>query len=117
MARTRDDFRSLTGPEKAAVLMLAIGDEHASKIFGMMSDDEIRELSSAMANLGKVNSEVVERLFVEFGDQISSTGSLVGTYDSTERLMAKVLPGERVNLIMEEIRGPAGRTIGTSWPT
>ncbi len=111
MARARDDFRSLTGPEKAAALMLAIGDEHASKIFSKMSDDEIRELSQAMANLGKINSEVVERVFVEFGDQLSSTGSLVGTYDSTERLLAKVMPGERVNLIMEEIRGPAGRTM------
>lgn len=110
-ARVRDDFKALTGPEKAATLMLAIGEEHASKLFALMSDDEIRELSSAMANLGKVNAEIVERLFVDFSSQVSSTGSLIGTYDSTERLLAKVLPGERVNLIMEEIRGPAGRTM------
>ncbi|MCC6470706.1 MAG: flagellar motor switch protein FliG [Alphaproteobacteria bacterium] len=110
-ARQRDDLKGLTGPEKAAVLMLAIGDEHASKLFALMSDDEIRELSQAMANLGKINSEIVEKLFVEFSGHISSTGSLIGSYDSTERLLAKVLPGDRVNLIMEEIRGPAGRTM------
>jgi flagellar motor switch protein FliG len=110
-ARLRDDFKALTGPEKAAVLMLAIGEEHASKLFALMSDDEIRELSQAMANLGKVNADIVEKLFVEFGSQVSSTGSLIGTYDSTERLLAKVLPGDRVNMIMEEIRGPAGRTM------
>jgi flagellar motor switch protein FliG len=110
-ARVRDDFKSLTGPEKAAILMLAIGEEHASKLFALMTDDEIRELSQAMANLGKVNSDIVEKLFVEFGSQVSSTGSLIGTYDSTERLLAKVLPGDRVNMIMEEIRGPAGRTM------
>ncbi|HUC68775.1 MAG TPA: flagellar motor switch protein FliG, partial [Stellaceae bacterium] len=39
------------------------------------------------------------------------TGSLVGTYESTERLLVKVLGTERVNSIMEEIRGPAGRTM------
>ncbi|MCC7049121.1 MAG: flagellar motor switch protein FliG, partial [Alphaproteobacteria bacterium] len=110
-ARQRDDIKALSGPEKAAVLMLAIGDEHASKLFALMSDDEIRELSQAMANLGKINAELVERLFVEFSGHISSTGSLIGSYDSTERLLAKVLPGERVNMIMEEIRGPAGRTM------
>ena len=42
---------------------------------------------------------------------MSATGSLVGTFESTERLLAKVLPDDRVNNIMEEIRGPAGRTM------
>src|SRR3546814_7232851 len=42
---------------------------------------------------------------------MSSTGSLVGSYDSTERLLSKILPSDRVGQIMEEIRGPAGRTM------
>jgi len=54
---------------------------------------------------------MVERLFIEFADLISNTGSLVGTYESTERLLQNVLSGERVENIMEEIRGPAGRTM------
>jgi flagellar motor switch protein FliG len=54
---------------------------------------------------------MVEQLLVEFADQISSTGSLVGNFDNTERLLAKVLDGDRVGNIMEEIRGPAGRTM------
>jgi flagellar motor switch protein FliG len=54
---------------------------------------------------------MIERLFVEFADQISSTGTVVGNYDSTERLLVKVLNKERVDTIMEEIRGPAGRTM------
>ena len=64
-----------------------------------------------MANLGTVSSNLVERLFVDFADQISATGSLVGTHESTERLLDKVLGTERVAIIMEEIRGPAGRTM------
>src|SRR5262249_56816600 len=63
------------------------------------------------ANRGRVSSTVVERLFVDFADQISATGSLIGTYESTERLLMKVLGKDRVNTIMEEIRGPAGRTM------
>jgi len=35
----------------------------------------------------------------------------VGTLDSTERLLTKVLGKDKVNQIMEEIRGPAGRTM------
>jgi len=109
--RVREDFRSLTGPEKAAILMLALGEEHTARLFSLMDDEEIKEISQTMANLGTVSSELVERLFVEFAEHISATGSLVGTYESTERLLAKVLGQERVNSIMEEIRGPAGRTM------
>ncbi len=106
-----DDPRSLGGPEKAAILMLSLDEEHAAQIFGLMDDEEIREISQTMANLGTVNSDVVERLFLEFAEQISSTGSLVGTMASTERALGNALGEERVATIMEEIRGPAGRTM------
>ena len=109
--RIREDFRSLNGPEKAAILMLALGDEHTARLFSLMDDEEIKEISQTMANLGTVSATIVERLFVEFAEHISATGSLVGTYESTERLLSKVLGNERVNAIMEEIRGPAGRTM------
>ncbi|WP_419797352.1 MAG: flagellar motor switch protein FliG [Terasakiella sp.] len=111
MARVKDDYRSLTGQEKAAIFMLSLGEDHSGKLFEMMDNEEIRELSQIMAGLGSVSSTVIERLFVEFADQLSSAGSLVGTFDSTERLLRKALPKDRVAGIMEEIRGPAGRTM------
>jgi flagellar motor switch protein FliG len=107
----RDDHRNLTGPERAAVLMLALGEENAAKLFALMDDEEIKEISQTMATLGSINSNIVERLFVDFADQISATGSLVGSYDSTQRLLQRVLDKDRVTAIMEEIRGPAGRTM------
>ncbi|HYB11451.1 MAG TPA: flagellar motor switch protein FliG [Alphaproteobacteria bacterium] len=110
-ARVRDDYKSLSGAEKAAILMLALGEENATKLFSLMHEDEIRELSNHMANLGTVSSNVVERLFVDFAEMISSTGALMGTFESTERLLMKVLDRNKVDTIMEEIRGPAGRTM------
>ncbi len=109
--RVRTDYRSLSGIEKAAMFMLSLSEEHAAQMFGNMGDEEIREISQAMANLGNVSSDIVERLYVDFAEQISSTGSLVGTPESTERLLSKVIGGERVTQIMEELRGPAGRTM------
>jgi flagellar motor switch protein FliG len=107
----REDFRGLSGPQKASILMLSIGEESAMRLFSLMDDDEIRELSQAMAALGRIDSDMVERLFVEFADQVSSTGSLHGSYETTERLLMKAMPADRVENIMEEIRGPAGRTM------
>ena len=111
MAQAKDDLRSLTGPQKAAIFMLAIDNERAGKLFELMGDEEIRELSQSMSNLGTVDSSVIEGLFVEFADQLSSSGSLIGSYDSTERMLYNSLPEDRVQQIMEEIRGPAGRTM------
>lgn len=106
----KDDFRKLTGPQKAAMFLMAVGEENAVKLFAMMDDDEIRELSGIMSTLGQINSDLMERLFTEFGEQVSASGALVGNYDSTERLLIKALGKGRVDGIMEEIRGPAGRT-------
>ncbi len=111
MARVKDDFRNLSGPQKAAIFMLSLSEEQSGTMFEMMDDEEIRELSQIMSSLGSINSKVVERLFIEFADQISSAGSLVGSYESTERLLAKALGSDRVDQIMEELRGPAGRTM------
>jgi flagellar motor switch protein FliG len=109
--RVREDYRTLEGSEKAAIFLLALSEEQTSRIFGQMDDDEIMELSQVMSSLGKVNSEIIERLFIEFAENMSSTNSLVGTLDSTERLLQKVLGKDKVDGIMEEIRGPAGRTM------
>ena len=110
-ASARDDVKSLTGPERAAVLMLALGDEHGAPIWKTLDDEEVKEVSQIMANLGTVSSTLIEKLLVEFVSQISSTGSVLGTYDTTERLLYKFLPKDRESMVMEEIRGPAGRTM------
>ncbi|MHB1206816.1 MAG: flagellar motor switch protein FliG, partial [Rhodospirillaceae bacterium] len=111
MARAVEDYRSLSGPRKAAILMMSLGPEQSALLLSKMEDDELKELSQTMANLGTVDSKVVERLFVDFADAISNTGSLVGSHATTERLLLKGLDKDRVALIMEEIRGPAGRTM------
>ncbi len=106
----KDDYRKMSGAQKTAMFLMAIGEDTAIKLFSMMEDDEIREVSNIMSTLGQVSSDMVERLFMEFAEAVSSSGAVVGNYDSTERLLVKALGKGRVDSIMEEIRGPAGRT-------
>ncbi len=105
------DGPNLKGAQKAAVLMLALGEEHSARLFAMMHEDEIKDISSAMAQLGAVRSDMVERVCSEFMDTMGTSGNLVGSFESTEHLLMKALPRDRVTQIMEEIRGPAGRTM------
>jgi flagellar motor switch protein FliG len=107
----RDDLRQLSGAERSAVLLLSLGEEYAAQIWKMMDEEEVKEVSQVMSNLGTVSASVVEKLMVDFVSQMSGTGSLMGSYESTERLLTRLLPQEKVGAIMEEIRGPAGRTM------
>jgi flagellar motor switch protein FliG len=106
----KDEYRKMAGIQKAAMFLMALGEENAIKLFSMMDDDEIREISGTMSSLGQVNADMVERLFGDFVEGVSASGAMVGNYDSTERLLVKALGKGRVDGIMEEIRGPAGRT-------
>jgi flagellar motor switch protein FliG len=103
--------RKLTGPERAAVLMLALGEQHGAKIWTLLDDDELRQISIIMSTIGNIESSSVENLLLEFVSRMSASGALMGTYDATERLLQQYLPPERVGGIMEEIRGPAGRNM------
>lgn len=103
--------KGLTGQQRAAILMLTLGDKVSARIWKLLDDDEIRVLSIAMSQLGTVEPEVVESLMLEFVGRLSAAGGLMGNFDATERLLAQFMPPERVAMLMEEIRGPAGRNM------
>ena len=108
--RAITDLGRLSGPEKAAVVLLALGEDH-NLLWQAMNEEEIREISQAMAGLGAVSSGVVEDLLVEFVSGMSSTGAIMGSFEQTQRLLASFMPVDKVDTLMEEIRGPAGRTM------
>ncbi|MBI3699403.1 MAG: flagellar motor switch protein FliG [Afipia sp.] len=107
----RPRAKPLSGPKRAAIMMLALGEQYGGKVWSMLDDDEVRELSLVMSQLGTVEADVVEDLMLEFVSRMSASGALMGNFDATERLLQQYLPSERVNGIMDEIRGPAGRNM------
>ena len=107
----RPKTKPMSGPKRAAILMLALGEQYGGKIWSLLDDDEVRELSMVMSTLGTVEADVVEDLLLEFVSRMSASGALMGTFDGTERLLQQYLPAERVSGIMDEIRGPAGRNM------
>jgi flagellar motor switch protein FliG len=104
------DLSRYSGPEKAAIILMALG-EDAKKLWEVMDEEEIKEVSQAMASLGMVPSIVVEALVHEFINRLSGAGSIMGSVEQTQRMLMQILPKEKVDTLMEEIRGPAGRNI------
>ena len=105
-----EDVRKLTGPEKAAVVLLSLGEDH-TRLWQGLDDEEIKEISQAMASLGTVSASVVEELLLEFVSGMTGSGAVLGSFEQTQKLLASFMPPDRVEGLMEEIRGPAGRTM------
>src|ERR1700733_13143004 len=87
----------MSGLQKASVLMLALGEEQAGKLFSMMHEDEIKSISAAMAQLGVIHADTVEHLCTDFVDNFGATGGIMGSFESTENLLMKALPKERIS--------------------
>jgi len=105
------ELKKYSGIQRAAALMLALGKEHGAPIWEQLSTDEIKELSSCISQLGRVPASAVEHLLVQFSGEVASMASLHGSYETTERLLDGILPDDKVKEIMEDIRGPSGRTM------
>jgi flagellar motor switch protein FliG len=104
-------YDKLSGAEKASIMMLALSEDHAAKLFTSLDQQEVMETSQTMAVLGRVEADIVEQLLLEFAERLSRSGGVTGGFDATEKLLLRVLDADRVAAIMEEIRGPAGRTV------
>src|SRR3974390_375611 len=107
----RPQKEAVSGPKRAAMLMLALGEQYGGKVWSLLDDDEVRELSVHMSTLGTVEADTVEDMLLEFVSRMSASGALMGNFDATERLLQQYLPPGRVVGIRDEIGGPAGRNM------
>lgn len=105
------ELRKYTGLQRAAAVMLALGKDGGAEVWKQLTLPEVKELSAAVASLGRVPAQVVEHLLGRFGEEIGSAATLHGSYESTEQLLDGVLPPDALQEVMEDIRGPSGRTM------
>ncbi len=106
--RSRRGEDQLSGAQRASVIMMSIDEEVAGKIFAMMTEDEIKEISQTMSALGTVNPDMVESLMNEFSEEMGHGSNLIGDLSTTQKILRKALTAEQVDQIMEDITGPAG---------
>ena len=107
----RDLTRYMSGQEKAAIILLVLGERYGAEIWSALDEDEIRTVSRAMSRRGAVSAEAVDAVIAEFLSLMATSGAVTGDFDRTEALLGKILPREKVANLMEELRGPAGRNM------
>jgi flagellar motor switch protein FliG len=99
---------NFTGPEKAAILMVSLGEEQAIKILENMDEREIQMLGNYMAAMGDVNTPSMDSVTKEFYDQVDAgTGGLgIGGIDFLKTALMKALDPVKATEILNNITTP-----------
>ncbi|MCJ2080987.1 flagellar motor switch protein FliG [Methylobacterium sp. J-090] len=107
-------FSAMPGTQRAAALLLLLGDTDGAPIWQMLDEDEIKKVSHAMVQLGSLEAETVEKLIVDFVSRLSSGGGITSNFERTESLLLKIFPQDQVSSIMAEIKGASGKRVWAS---
>lgn len=110
MTAAKSTPSSLSGAQRAAILILALGEDRGGKALAALGEDELPVVTRAMAEMGRVPPETVTRAVQDFLDRLARGDSMAGGLDAATRMLGRFLPEDQVARIIGEIRGPAGRT-------
>jgi flagellar motor switch protein FliG len=105
---TENDTK-LTGAQRAAIILLSVSEENATNMFALMNDDEIKEISHAMSNLGAIKPDMLTRVLSQFTTDMQGDASFLGNLQTTEKLLEKAIGKDKVSALLDEIRGPQGK--------
>ena len=93
-----------SGPQKAAILLLAFGEEISSEIFKQMSEFEIKRVGSAMSRLGRVDGDIIDEVMNEFYTLLQSNKKYFsGGNDFTKKLISSAFKGTQADSMIEEL--------------
>jgi flagellar motor switch protein FliG len=96
--------RHTSGKRKAAVLLVALGSDHAAAVFKHLRDEEIESLSLEMAKLSNVEPEVTDSVLEEFAATVTAYDSFVsGGVDYAREVLERALGHERASEIIARL--------------
>ena len=96
--------RELGGVERAAILLMVLGEEEASKVLQHMSPEELQHLGEAMTNINDVSQTDIFNVMMTFSDDTKTKTPLdIGAYDYLKRVLKGAIGGNKAKSIMSRI--------------
>lgn len=103
--RAASSLALLTGAQKAAALLMVLGEEDGKAIWSELSDAEVKQVCMAMAELGQLKGETVAHIAQDFIGELGGTSPVSGSLSRAQELLSGVFPPDKVALIMSEVQG------------
>jgi len=100
--------KELSGYEKAAILLLSLGEEVASTVFSKLDEYEVRKLSNTMATLEGVTPEQRDEVMEEFSTKADEVSLLSGGDEFVKQTLLKSLGEEKGKEIIKGLQGEGG---------
>lgn len=98
------DINQLTGITKAAIVLMAVGEECASKILSHLGPKDVQEVGYEMTHLKEINREEVTEILSQFTQTVDEKASITqGADDYVRKVMARALGEDKANNLMDRI--------------
>ncbi len=98
------DISTLTGPKKAAVFLMAMGEEYTTRVFEKMSEKEIGELAFHMSSIDHITPEILKAVSQEFVDIFEGESRMIiesGTF--IKNVVKKTLKDKQADAILDDL--------------
>ena len=106
-----DSFEALDGVSKSAILLLAVGPDHASKLLGHMSPETVELVTRELASLGRVPPQLTSQVVEEFYNvSIASQYMAEGDLDYAKSLLTDVMEPQQADRILQQIQTQVQKT-------
>jgi flagellar motor switch protein FliG len=108
MPVTESTSTKISGPQKAAILLVALGDKIGGELMKQLNDEEVKAVSKAIARLEKVTPSQTESVLEEFC-QMAGTNGARGGFEYAKRVLANAFGPEGAKRIAEHLPKTGGR--------
>jgi flagellar motor switch protein FliG len=104
----------LTGAERSAILILALGERKAAEVLRRMEPKEVQRIGAAMTRLGSISREQIEAVLAEFGMAVQSDAMLtVGIEDYLRKVVVGALGEQKARSILDRVLDGDDDTLGS----
>ncbi|HEY2843708.1 MAG TPA: flagellar motor switch protein FliG [Bryobacteraceae bacterium] len=100
----------LSGIQKAAILLVSVGDHVSADLLKRLSDDEVQAVTAAIASLPAISREQAETVLEEFRASTSLSGQGHGGVDFARRILTSAFGAEGSKKHVERLPKAAGRS-------
>jgi flagellar motor switch protein FliG len=100
------DTTTLTGAQKAALVLLQLGRDQSAAVLSAMGDDEVETLMSEIARMGRVPDDVIQAVMDEFLEGTAGSTSTAGGMGFVRDVLTRGLSADRAEALLERIQDP-----------
>jgi flagellar motor switch protein FliG len=104
MAKKTDQDSDLTGPEKAAVFLMTLGDDFAAQVFQRLDEDDIKVVGRQMAKIDHIDKDDIANLLKEFKTDVGGEDLFFNGDDMLASALKKALLSDKAAEILDDIR-------------